>query len=245
VPSHQNNGLFPPFFHLKLKSDKMKKTFILTFALVLAFVVSHAQTEKGTQTIGVNLQYLHLDQSGSIIYPFSNSSTDVGFKSTSLAVGPAYSYFVANNLDLGVSVSYQNYQSSYPDDSNSLTSKSTNESIGGSIYLRKYFMYKNIIGLRVGPMFSYNHGTGSTIYFPVNAAYDQHSKFDNYNFGLRAELVYYPTKHIGLSAMLANVGYSYQDTKDNNQGSQTSKSTYLNFINDGLSLSVFYSFGGK
>jgi hypothetical protein len=124
-------------------------------------------------------------------------------------------------------------------------SKSNDKWIGGSIYLRKYFMYKNMIGLRVGPQFGYSHGTGSETYFPAYVTYDQNAKSDFVNLGLRADLVYYPTKHIGLSAMLADAGFSYQNTDHGNQGRQSYRDTYLNIINNGLSLSVFYSFGGK
>jgi len=223
----------------------MKKKLILTFALLLAFVVSHAQTEKGTQTIGINLQYLHSDQGGSVISPVDNSVTSAGFKYTNFNIGPLYSYFIANNLDLGASISYQNNQDSYPANSNSAMSKSTSKSIGGAIYLRKYFMYKDVIGLRVGPMLRYSHGTGTETYFPAYVAYNQNSKSDFTNIGLQAELVYYPTKHIGLSAMLANAGFSHQSTSNGNQGRQSYNDSYLNLINNGLSLSAFYSFGGK
>ncbi len=42
----------------------MKKTLVLIAALLLASVVSHAQTEKGNQTLGLNLGFSYSKTSG-------------------------------------------------------------------------------------------------------------------------------------------------------------------------------------
>ena len=217
---------------------------MLTFALLLAFAVSHAQTEKGTQTVGLDLQYLHENGNGSQVT--TNNTTTPTAKYSNFNIGPQYSYFISDKLALGGTLSYGNSSNSALTGNGVLTfQEQTNKSYGGSVYLRKYLLYNDMLGLRVGPQFYYTHTNSSSAYVSGQDISNQSGSGNNYSLGLTAELVYYPTKHLGLSAMLANVGYSYYKTSDDASGSQTSKNTYLNFINSGLSLSVFYSFGGK
>ena len=221
----------------------MKKTFILTFALLLAFVVSHAQTEKGTQTVGLNLHFPQSDSKGVWINPFDQSSTSNDNHLNYFGIGPTYSYFIANNLDLGADLNYSNLSESYPPTNSPIAQ--SNKSYGGSVFLRKYFMYKDKIGLRVGPSLSYTRTNQVTTYAPQQAFYNENSKTNTWDIGAQAALVYYPTKHLGLSAVLAYIDYADARTNSGSQGWTTSKNTYLGFINNGLSLSAFYSFGGK
>jgi hypothetical protein len=83
----------------------MKKTFVLIAALLLASVISHAQTEKGNQTLGLNLGFSSQTSTGINVNPFDHSATDAGNKSTSFNTGPVYSYFIANKLDIGAAFS--------------------------------------------------------------------------------------------------------------------------------------------
>src|ERR1700704_3382185 len=92
----------------------MKKALILFAVLLFSAVVSHAQTEKGNQTLGLNLGFSYAKGSGVSINPFDGSSSNTGYKTTTFTVGPAYSYFLADKLDLGVSLSYGTSTSNYP-----------------------------------------------------------------------------------------------------------------------------------
>src|ERR1700744_2289180 len=83
----------------------MKKAFFLFAALLLASVVSHAQTEKGNQTLGFNFQYSYNNNGGINISPFDNSVTNTSNKYTVFSVAPLYSYFIADKLDLGATLS--------------------------------------------------------------------------------------------------------------------------------------------
>src|SRR3978361_780186 len=114
----------------------MKKTLVLIAALLLASVVSQAQTEKGNQTLGLNLGFYYNKSSGVSINPYDNSSTDAGSKNTSFNIGSAYSYFIADKLDLGASLSYGQSSYTYPQIINNIQ-KQNSYAFFGSVYLRK------------------------------------------------------------------------------------------------------------
>lgn len=219
----------------------MKKALFLISVLFITALVSHAQIEKGSQTLGVDLGFTYLNTTGIYINPYDNSIYNPGNRTTRLNIGPSYSYFIGDKLDLGAALSYsQNTYSYLP--GNSLEKQSDHD-FGGAIYLRKYFMFQEKIGLRAGPTIGYYHSTNKIAYGPSNAIYDLNAKTDNFTGGVRLDLVYYPSKHLGFTASLANLNYTHYKSDSGTQGN--SKGDYFNasFINDGLSLSVFYAFG--
>ena len=222
----------------------MKKTIFLIAAFVFAAAIAHAQTEKGSQTLGINLGFSYSKTSGTSINTSDNSITDVASKYTNFNIGPSYSYFIADKLDIGADLSYNQNHYNYPSVANSLQRQSIN-TYGGMVYLRKYFMFKDKIGLRGGPYLGYSRTTNKLFYDGPNTIYDQSNKLDNYNAGMRLDLVYYPTKHLGFSAILANLAYSHVKADEGNQGSSSSDNVNLGFINNNLSISVFYVFGSK
>lgn len=223
----------------------MKKTFILTFALLLAFVVSHAQTEKGTQTVGLNIQFNQSNANGGVA-DINGTLINETVKSNAITIGPQYSYFISDKLDLGGSFSYTGNSRTDPSNGAFSSEKQTNKSYGAMVFLRKYLMFADKFGVRAGPVFGYTHTNNSLVYTPAGNGYnDMYGKENSYTLGLTGELVYYPSKHLGFSATLANLGYNHAHTDNGGEGTQTSNEFYLNLINSGLSLSVFYSFGGK
>lgn len=76
----------------------MKKTLLLIAVLFLTSLISYAQTEKGSQTFGLNLGFNYNKTSGAYINPYDNSSSDAGVKTTAFNIGPSYSYFVSDKL---------------------------------------------------------------------------------------------------------------------------------------------------
>ncbi len=218
----------------------MKKSIFLIAVFLLAAVVSQAQTEKGTQTLGLNLGFGYSKTSGVNINPYDNSSTDAGSKNTSFNIGPAYSYFIANKLDLGASLSYGQSSYTYPQITNNIE-KQTSYAFSGSLYLRKYIMFGDKLGLRAGPYLTYEKGDNKTDYSGTSALYNQDSKLTEYGAGARLELVYYPSKKLGFAASIANVSYDHNKFDYGNQGHTSNDNINASFISDnGLSLSVFY-----
>src|ERR1700753_313472 len=91
----------------------MKKSWIVLAALLPAFTSSHAQTEKGNQTLGLNLGLSTLQSSGFNVNQSDYSTSTDNAKTTIFNIGPNYSYFIADNLEIGVDLSYGSTVTTY------------------------------------------------------------------------------------------------------------------------------------
>jgi len=226
----------------------MNKFLILMVALVCIFKFSNAQTEKGNQTAGLNLSFSG-SQYDENYFDNSNFATRHDkMKNSNFTLGPLYSYFIADGVDVGASFSLRSYtNSSMPIEENLTGNKNYNKSYDLIVYARKYFLYANKIGVRTGPYIGYNwanQGYGYTDNMPDANTSD--SKSHGYEAGATLEAVFFPSKRFGISAMIANLQYEHFTGKtiqgaaiDRTNGNNVS----LSFINSGLGLSVFYVFG--
>lgn len=229
-----------PFQRLiKTKTQtQMKKILVLIPVFLLAFQISKAQTEKGSQTLGLDLQFSHLKSTQSITQSTVVTS-DFDTKLTNFSIGPNYSYFIADKLDIGVNLNYGYSSQNNQNPGNPGTQKS--HQYGGQLFLRKYFMFGDKLGLRAGPYVGYSRDDfkSTDTYSIIN------TKTDNYQVGANLALVYYPAKKLGISATLANANYNHYKQKDGARETGHGDNFNFNIINDGLGLSVFYVFGGK
>jgi hypothetical protein len=220
----------------------MKKILIIAALLITAHFTK-AQTEKGNQTLGLNLHFQHLSSSGTSVDPVSNTVSIQDQNNTSFYAGPIYSYFISNNVDMGGSLQFSSnhiaYNYSYGEQ------KQVNNNFGGTVFLRKYFMYQNKVGLRAGPYATYSHGNTKSNNPASSSVYDLKTKDDSYGAGLNAELLYYPSNHLGVSLTLANLNYNHFKSDSGSRGSNSGDSVNATFINSGLGISVFYTFGTK
>src|SRR5579872_6429678 len=91
----------------------MNKNLVVCAVLLLAFKISYAQTEKGTQTLGLDFGANRYTSNQFIVNTFDNSTTSVGSATTNFSFGPNYSYFIADKLDIGAALSYQSSAQSY------------------------------------------------------------------------------------------------------------------------------------
>jgi hypothetical protein len=223
----------------------MKKFLILIAVLLFTYSISNAQTEKGTQTLGVNLGFTSNTSNNLSISTFDNSTTTLNSKTTNFNIGPNYSYFIADKIDIAVTLSYNSSVLNNKDNTNSYPLKQSNYNYGGSINIRKYFMYANKFGIRTGPYIGYANGGQKILYTGTNAPSDLNSKSNYYNAGINLDMVYYPTPKLGIAATLANLAYTHFKTDNANQGHASGNDVNFNFINNGLLLSVFYVFGSK
>jgi hypothetical protein len=141
----------------------MKKNLIAVAALAFTIQFAHAQTEKGNQTLGLNLGYTYSKATEIPVDPASNGGISIqSSKTTTFNIGPSYSYFIANNLDLGVSLFYNNSTQATSQISPRATLSNTN--YGGSVFLRKYVLYNNKIGFRTGGSVGYSYNRNKTDY---------------------------------------------------------------------------------
>jgi outer membrane protein assembly factor BamA len=233
-----------PFQGLDKTKTQMKKILVLIPAFLLAFQISKAQTEKGSQTLGLNLQFSHQQSTTNVDGSSGIGSYNINDKSTTYSVGPTYSYFVADKLDLGVNASFSytkfdiKYNTPLIQGSNQVTRQ-----YGANVFLRKYFMFTDKLGLRAGPYLGYFHYHNNIINEGTQPSGPSNS--DNYIVGGNADFVFYPAKRLGFSATLANLNYVHSVQKDGSKKVGDGDNVNLNFINNGLALSVFYVFGGK
>ena len=225
----------------------MNKFLIFFAALLCASQISFAQTEKGNQTLGLNVgvQYNQVSDNSFDNTNFVNSSSYT--KTTNLILGPLYSYFIADKLDLGGTFTLQSFTTNTSYLNVSGTNKNHNNSYDAMIYLRKYFLYANKIGIRTGPEISYIWANQGYSYLPGSGGGNYGSSGHAYRVGGRLEAVYFPSKHLGVSALLANFDFQHGNNKSvNNSNIEKTTSNSLDFsLVSGLNLSLFYVFGGK
>jgi len=220
---------------------------LLSLALLLLFVtIAKAQTEKGSQTLGLSFNILH--------YNGNTTSTDNSPNSkqtgTNFGIAPTYSYFLGNKLDIGVNVGYSTSQNSNTVDNSDNSYKASSKGFYSMVRLRKYFLFEDKIGIRTGPFLSYqfNHDkTDQGIFYYQNNTPNYYtvsndSRRNNYTGGISMDLVYYPTKKIGLAAAIGSLAYDHQ-TQNTTTSKISTNQFNLSFTNS-LEFSVYYIFGG-
>lgn len=223
----------------------MTKAITFAIAILLSATVVSAQTQKGSQTLGVSATYYHQDTKQGILNPNTNVYQDQNMKTTIFGIAPGYSYFIADNVDIGTVLSYSYNKSSYESPSSNSNSQS-GRSYGASLFLRKYFLYQGKLGIRTGPYFHYGWGDGRNDF---GAAPSGENKTTNrgYAAGANVDLVYFPTKSFGVTASLADASYAHSTTKYENNSLRRDKNDVVNLslINNGLTLGVIYVFGQR
>jgi len=226
----------------------MKKLLLLTAIAFFALQIANAQTEKGDQTLGFNLNYTYHNDNQTEINTFDTTSSVARTKTTNFGIGPTYSYFIADKLDLGVSLAYNtNVENDYPINGE-FGEKETVNIFDASIFLRKYCMYNNKLGVRFGPYLSYSYSNDNDVSTDVNAdpANNLDTKTHNFDAGLNLDVVYFATKKLGFAATIGNLDYNHYSSKDTPTGDHDKGDNLtLNFINSALSISMFFVFGSK
>jgi hypothetical protein len=226
----------------------MKKAFTSIAIVFLAIQVSNAQTEKGTQSLGLNVGFNYTTNSSLSINPGNQAITTLDSKATGFNIGPNYSYFIKNNMDIGINFSYSvsnttntTENASTTNDSNPLKDFSSN--YGAEVFIRKYCLYKNKIGFRTGAYLGYTGGNSTTSYGPSYTAYNYKSTSNYYFGGLNTDIVYYPSKKLGIAATLMNLQYQHYKVDRTTQGNDEGDAVNFSFINSNLSFSIFYIIG--
>ena len=224
----------------------MRKHFFTFFYLLITTIFAHAQTEKGSQLIGGFLSLTTGKGTTTYYGSGAGSTNDISSnKLNTVEVGPSYSYFLASNLDLGGSAGYSSQKETGAFSGEGTDLKKQN-GYNYAIYLRKYFLYENKVGFRIGPYASYQSmksfdGNATSAAGPVE------SRNKNFNAGIGFDFVFFPTRKLGLAATLGSLRYSreiYSELEANQLTYEEKDHTFgLNLSNSNLALSVFYSFG--
>ncbi|GAA4327964.1 hypothetical protein GCM10023149_31740 [Mucilaginibacter gynuensis] len=210
----------------------MNKHIVAIVLCFIAFKNASAQTEKGSQNLGASF--------GISTTTYTTEGYDSKTKGTSYNISPNYSYFIADKLDIGTSLGFNRVVSTVKN-SNPTNIKQINRELSASVFLRKYFLYNNKIGIRTGPYFTYTHNKSGTT--NADAIYNSNYKSNYYRGGVNLDFVYYPTTNIGLAAGIADISYIHEKAEASNSlGAANSNTFNLRFM-DNLSLSIFYVFG--
>ena len=219
------------------------KKLVMIAAVMLFTKLSIAQTEKGDQTVGFSIGINYNGSHQNIVDSYSNSNVANDSRQGSFSVAPSYSLFIARGLDLGISVSYSNYNltENYSPDQYYSDLGLHQRDYAGSLFLRKYFLYDNKIGFRFGPYLSYAHEFAGTYYRPGNNTPDNTSTTEAYSGGFQLDFVYYPSKHLSFAAGLGNLSYQH-DLFRGMPNTGTENNFNLAFVNNDLSIGVFYTF---
>jgi hypothetical protein len=210
---------------------------ILSFLIVAVLSASSlsAQTQKGSHLLGGTFSVNHSTTETN--YDMNNPSLNENNRANSFSIGPSYSYFVADNLGLGVDVGYSH---SHNDSHNSIRSGESNyNGYSGSISLKKYFLFEKKIGVRTGPFASYDNAKAKSTNTDEFYRGDQLSKI--FIAGVALDFVYFPVKKIGLVASLGSLSYMKSKVQDRNYSSKQSN-IGLSVLNS-PSFSVYYAFG--
>jgi len=226
----------------------MKNIVLLVIALLSTIGVK-AQTNAGSQNLGVNLGYSNTTTTTVFTNPtYTPSTLTTTSKQTTYSVAPAYSVFVGKNLDLGFAVGLTGSTSNYDYAPTPYTPTKTDYlAYSGTVYLRQYFLFADKIGVRTGPFFLYQQSTQKNAY-PAGSTYNNNTdnKVNSYSTGINLDFVFYPVRQIGLSANICSFGYTLQksSTADGSGSTDATQKTFnANFLANNLSLSVFFVFG--
>lgn len=221
------------------------KTKIILFFIAFFFTINlKAQTQKGDQLIGGNIGFNTGTGYGDyVINTYRDNFTS---KSFSASIGPSYSYFIADKLDLGASLGYTGQKTTYnyipPSPIDPFTENTVTKfhAFNAGIYLRKYFLFNDKIGVRTGPFVSVQKGRSDNYY--TDATQNYFSDDFSYNAGIAAELVFFPNKKLGLAAYLGSLAYSHDDNKQTNYHSRSNNFGF-NAVGNNLTVSAFYNLG--
>lgn len=189
----------------------MYKKLLLAFVSIIAIQTVKAQTEKGSQMLGVSFGVSTTSSNSKVIDYNTNALTNVHGSGTNYNIAPTYSYFIADKLDIGLSAGYSHQKQDY-DTNLYYPSNTKQDAFNAGIYLRKYFLYDNKIGVRTGPMFNYQHGKSIQKYLS-NPESNSENISNTYSGGLGLDFVYFPVKRLGLTATLGGLTYAHQDVK--------------------------------
>jgi hypothetical protein len=223
----------------------MNKKIILMMLALSSTLVLKAQTEKGNQLLGGYVGFS--TSSGNDVSGNSASITTTDTKFTRYNVGPNYSYFIAKNLDLGLALSYDHQKSTSTDAINNQYFESKYQSATGMVYLRKYILYENKIGIRTGPYASYSYGWQNTNNSTLisNGSGTTLQKDWSYGAGVGLDIVYFPVKKLGLSSAIGGLSYGHGKDRSNSYGniSNTDSNTFGFSLASTVNFSIFYVFG--
>ena len=185
----------------------MKKSFSILLICATA-QLAHAQSpiKAGTVALSGSINYAHSGEETSGNSGFGNYTST--YSNNTLVLSPAVSYFVADNLAIGVDLNYSVQE---------VSSKSSNSSTTS---------YRDYYGLRVGPFVQYYKMLTDQFGFTgkLGAGYEHDSqpnsnatsgidKTTGFYAALTPGIIFLPIPKLGIGASVGGLGYSRLEFK--------------------------------
>lgn len=197
------------------------KKILLSSLFVLLGTLSFAQTTKGTTSFSGSVG-LSIDNS-------KNKKSNWSSKNRSYTLEPSVGYFIADNLELGVTAGYKysswkahsNYSNHYGGHSSSI-SDNKEERYSAGAYLKKYFMVIDKFAFTGLTNISYSIGstenTSNSRYVDEAGNESGSGSYSNYETDwvgilISPGIAFFPTEKISLSASFGSVGYTHTINK--------------------------------
>ncbi|MBL0357558.1 MAG: outer membrane beta-barrel protein [Chitinophagaceae bacterium] len=204
----------------------MKSTFLLT--LLLVSITSFAQIKKGAYSIGADVLFA----GNKTTYTNSNNSDQ---KNTAILLSFTAGKAIKDNLFVGAGISYlsQNSKSAY---TGNASSEQKFNSIGGSLWVRKYYPVLKSFYLFVNGGLSVAGISGENI---SSAVITQKQSGISMQANLYPGISYQMHKNFFLDASINNLlSLSYSKTKTDNKDNQGATTSTANSSNYALASSI-------
>ncbi len=221
----------------------MKKSFSI-FLLCATASIAHAQSpiKAGTVALGGSINYSHNGEESSSNSNYGYGSYSSSFSNNILSISPEVSYFVVDNLSVGVALTYNTQEinvKSSPGTSGNSSRSATGVRVGP--FVRYYRMLNDQFGFTGTLGGGYEHDTqpGST---SASAA----TKSDGFYAALTPGIIFLPIPKLGIGASIGGLGYTRLNVKPDGSANNYTNTTSAFGASFGLAQLTFsgtYFFG--
>lgn len=232
------------FSETKTMKNKTTIYAIIVISLLSVSVYGQESLQKGKSLVGGGIGFGISDNESNPDDDSDGSSQE----SRHFSFSPYYGKFVKDNLLLGVSLNLNTNKRDFKNYYNSGSSHNDfkSKSIGGGVFVRKYFPVVEKFGVFFQPGLNYNLQTSETVYYSSNDnSADGRDRLDEskghmVSIGANLGLYYFISDRFSIETNLANVNFSktFRETEQTdyfNNSFTTSKgnsnSIGLDFIN--------------
>jgi hypothetical protein len=185
----------------------MKKSFSILLLCATASI-AHAQSpiKAGTVALGGSINYSH---NGEEVNSSSGSSSYTSnSRNNTLTLSPELSYFVADNLSVGINANYIIQEASYKNSGSSTTSYRDYTSLRVGPFVRYYKMLNDQFGFTGTLGAGYEHDSQPGVNFN-----SPDIKANGFYAALTPGIIFLPIPKFGLGASIGGLGYSRLDVK--------------------------------
>lgn len=212
----------------------MKRHLLIALLTLVTTTLSMAQTGKGHKFIGGSFYY-NYDEAGTVSYITYPQGNTQYFRSnlTSFNISPEFGVFLSDKLTLSVQPGFSRVSGT----ETSYYYSNTN-ALDNYVYTNDY--YTNIIGLAINARYYIPLADKVAIYPQLGISSNHvlnNFTVGSLNIGGGPNVVFFPTKKLGLNMGFGNINYNYNY--------QTNGSTVNLSLNNSFSFGVNYYWGGK